>query len=102
MQFANVARCFGLLALFLTAMKHHFYSFTLLTGEMTVKDLSLDNGIFEKKKKKLRIKLKKLCHTMLISEMVSMLAMSRLIPTVTGPSANKVQNKTAFSKRICY
>lgn len=27
--------------------------------------------------------------TMLISEMVSMLAMSRLIPTVTGPSRNK-------------
>lgn len=101
MQFANVARCYGLLALFLTAMKHHFHSFTLLTGEMTVKDLSLDNGIFEKKKKKIN-KLKKLCHTMLISEMVSMLAMSRLIPTVTGPSANKVQNKTAFSKRICY
>lgn len=51
MQFANVARCFGLLVLFLTAMKHHFYSFTLLTGEMTVKDLSLDNGILKKKKK---------------------------------------------------
>jgi len=29
--------------------------------------------------------------TMLISEIVSMLAMSRLIPTVTGPSRNKEQ-----------
>lgn len=55
MQFANVARCHGLLALFLTAMKHHFHSFTLLTGEMTVKDLSLDNGIFEKKKKEKKL-----------------------------------------------
>lgn len=30
---------------------------------------------------------------MLISEMVSMLAISRLIPTVTGPSRNKEEAK---------
>lgn len=31
---------------------------------------------------------------MLISEMVSMLAMSRLIPTVTGPSRNKEETNS--------
>lgn len=42
---------------------------------------------------------KKHCHTMLISEIVSMLAMSRLMPTVTGPSGNKEQ-KTAVSSSL--